>query len=152
MKARILFISLAIVPAAVFADPPAGAPTLKFTSIPVVEKIGAGKHEVFPYRIEDKMVIIVVDPIACGQKPIDPKFNLKGNRLTLQYELTKAPAQAGGPPCTAHSTFEINNIPDRELEVAFAGGPEPFTVATMTRCPGNKTTTGDIWDCLVPHK
>jgi hypothetical protein len=151
MKTRLLMISLAVVSASALADAPLGPPTMKFTSIPVVEKVGAGEHKIFPYRIEDKLVVIVQDPIVCGQKPLNPKFELKGNRLTLLYELTKAPAGVSASACTAHSTFEISNVPDRELEVAFAGGPEPFTVATMTRCPGAKPNV-DIWDCLVPHK
>ncbi len=149
MKARILMTCLALlgVPALAAAQ----QSNLKFTSIPVVEKIGAGEHKLFPYRSEDKLVVIVQDPIVCGQKPVNPRYEVNGNRLTLRYDLTPVPMGVTHGACSAQSTFEINNVPHQDFEVAFAGGKEPFIVANMTRCP-NTAPIVDIWDCLVPHK
>jgi hypothetical protein len=150
MKKLCIVIGMLSAVGVAVADEPA-APSMKFTSIPVSEKIGSGEHKLFPYRAEDKIVVIVVDPIACGQKPVKPSFRIEGNKLLLRYELTQAPAGAAGKDCTAHSTFELDRMPHQDLQVNFAGGPEPFVVANMTRCP-NAEPVVDVWDCLVPHK
>ena len=151
MKAGFVLIGTGLVAAmatAAAADP---QQTMKFTSIPITEKVGSGEHKIFPYRIEDKVVVTVQDPIACGQRPINPRFELKGNKLVLRYDLTKAPSGTAGGSCTAHSTFEIENMPHQDLEVSFAGGQERFIVASMVRCPNTKPVV-DIYDCLVPRK
>lgn len=151
MKRTALALALAAASGLALADMPSGPPTLKFTSVPVMEKIGAGEHKLYPYRSEDKMIVIVVDPIACGQRPSNPHFHVDGNKLILRYDLSPAPEGAARGLCTAHSTFEINNMPDRDLQVQFAGGIEPFAVATMTRCGASKPVS-DVWDCMIPHK
>jgi hypothetical protein len=149
MKKTLIACALAGIALAAFADTPSGPPKMKFTSIPIIEKVGRGEHKIYPYRTEDQVVVIVVDPIACGQKPVNPRFEIKSNSLILRYDLTKAPASKTPSTCTAHSTFELSAMPDTDLQVEFAGGPEAFHVAQMTRCPQAKPTT-DIWDCLVP--
>ena len=130
-----------------FADTQSTPTTMKFDSIPVAEKIGAGEHKIYPYRSEDTVLVVVVDPIACGQKPVNPRFQIKGKRLLLRYDLTEAPAGKTSA-CTAHSTFLLTPVPHTELQVEFAGGHEPFRVAQMTRCPKTQPVF-DIWDCLV---
>jgi hypothetical protein len=147
MKKSLIACALAGTALAAFADAPSGPPKMKFTSMPVMEKVGSGEHKIYPYRTEDQVVVIVVDPIACGQKPINPRFEVKGKSLILRYDLTKAPASKTA--CTAHSTFELSAMPDTDLQVEFAGGPEAFHVAQMTRCPKAKPVT-DVWDCMVP--
>jgi hypothetical protein len=149
MKNPLIACALAGIALAAFADAPSGPPTMKFTSIPVMEKVGAGEHKIYPYRIEDQVVVIVVDPIACGQKPVNPRFEIKGRSLILRYDLTRGLASTTSTACTAHSTFELSAMPDTDLQVEFAGGPEAFHVAQMTRCPKAKPVT-DIWDCMVP--
>jgi len=42
-------------------------------------------------------------------------------------------------------------MPHSDLTVNFAGGPEPFVVADMVRCP-NTSPKIDLWDCLVKRK
>jgi len=149
MNARILLAGLALASTSVFAAPP--QPNLKFTSIPIVETSGRGEHKLFPYRSEDKMVVIAQDPIMCGQKPINPRYEINGNKLVVRYDLTPPPPGVTTPACSVHSTFEINGMPHGDFEVSFAGGKEPFIVARMTRCPSTAPTV-DIWDCLVPGK
>ncbi len=151
MKRSILALALAAASGLALADIPSGPPTLKFTSMPVMEKVGAGEHKLFPYRSEDKMIVVVVDPIACGQRPGNARFHVEGDKLVLQYDLSPAPDGAARGACTAHSTFELDNMPDRDLQVQFAGGIEPYVVATMTRCASAKPAT-DVWDCMIPHK
>ncbi len=148
VNAAILVSALALVSVPVLAAEPQSSMT--FSSIPIMDKVGNGQHKIFPYRNEDRMVVVVEDPIVCGQKPVNAKFEIKGSSIVLKYELTKAPAGAAAA-CTAHSTFDISNVPHRELAVSFSGGTEPFAVATMTRCP-NTTPVVDVYDCMVPRK
>src|SRR5271169_7023035 len=149
MRKTLIGCSLAGIALAAFADVPSGPPTMKFTSIPVMEKVGGGEHKIYPYRTEDKVVVIVIDPIVCGQEPVNPRFEIKGKSLILHYDLTKAPALKTPSACTAHSTFELSAMPDTDFQVEFAGGPEAFRSAHMTRCPKTKPVS-DIWDCMVP--
>lgn len=124
---------------------------LTFNSIPIAEKFGEPKHRVLPYRAEDRVIVVVVDPIYCGQKPLNPRFEIKPGKIVLRYDLSPAPVGASLPNCSAHSTFDLENVPHGDFQVEFAGGNEPPRTAVMTRCP--KTAVKfDIWDCLVPAK
>ncbi len=134
--------------APVLADSTNGT-TMKFTSSPVAEKVAASEHKIYPYRTEDRVIVVVVDPIACGQKPVNPSFVIKGNVIRLHYDLTPVPASVSGQNCTAHSTFDMNNVPHADLSVEFAGGDEPYRSAQMTRCPKVEPTV-DVWDCMIP--
>lgn len=141
--------ALACLAVPAFADAPSAPTTMKFDSIPVAEKVGAGEHKIYPYRSEDTVLVVVIDPITCGQKPINPRFEIKGKSLILRYDLTKAPTTKVPTACTAHSTFLLTPVPHTDLQVEFAGGPEAFRVAQMTRCPKAQPVF-DVWDCLVP--
>lgn len=128
---------------------PGGAPRLEFRTIPV-EGTPVLEHKVTPYRLRDKMVVTVWDPVYCGQKPIDPAFSIQGEKLFLSYALSSAPAE--GKRCTLVSEFDVSNVPHRDIQVNFAGGPEPYTVATLRKCPNYSPATEDIWECLAPAK
>lgn len=128
---------------------PGGTPRLEFHTIPV-EGAPNAEHKVTPYRLQDKMVVTVWDPISCGQKPVDPSFLIEGNTLSLTYTLT--PAAAGAKHCVLVSEFEVINAPHRDFNVRFAGGPEPYAVATMKKCPFYQPASNDIWECLAPEK
>jgi hypothetical protein len=143
--------ALAAVAVPALADSKDAGVTMRFNSIPVAEKVGAGEHRIFPYRNEDKVVVIVIDPISCGQKPVNPRFEIKDTRLILAYDLVPAKGANLPASCTAHSTFELDAVPHRDFSVEFTGGPEPVRVAHMTRCPKTDPVI-DIWDCLVPLK
>lgn len=149
MKKIALMYALAGLAVPAFGDAPSASTTMKFDSIPVAEKVGSGEHKIYPYRSEDTVLVVVVDPITCGQKPVNPRFEFKGKSLILRYDLTKAPATKAAAACTAHSTFLLTPVPHADLQVEFAGGPEPFRVAQMSRCPKTQPVF-DIWDCLVP--
>jgi hypothetical protein len=128
---------------------PGGSPRLEFHTIPV-EGASNTEHKVTPYRLQDRMVVTVWDPIACGQKPVDPTFLIEGNTLSLTYALT--PAAAGAKSCVLVSEFDVINAPHRDFNVRFAGGPEPYVVATMKQCPFYAPASNDIWECLAPEK
>jgi hypothetical protein len=128
---------------------PGGAPSLEFRTIPV-KGVPSSEHTVTPYRLYDKMVITVWDPVQCGQKPVNPAFSIQGDKLFLSYALS--PASAGAKSCTLVSEFDILNVPHRDLEVNFAGGPEPYIVTTLKKCPYYSPTSDDIWECLAPAK
>ncbi|OIQ68856.1 hypothetical protein GALL_495460 [mine drainage metagenome] len=149
---------------------PGGPPRLEFRAIPVQgmlvsrrERWLGGKHgnapaqgvsmpghRVTPYRLYDKMVVTVWDPIRCGQKPTDPAFSIQGNKLLLSYKLS--PAQPEAESCTLISEFDVLNVPHRDLEVQFAGGPEPYVVAKLKKCQFYSPVSEDIWECLAPEK
>ena len=139
-------IAATMLSASALADVPKDKPTMKFLSIPIAEKV-PGAHQVFPYRSRERVVVIVVDPIVCGQEPKNPRFWIKGGKIAVAYDLTPAPA-GRHHPCTAHSTFDLQNIPDRDFSVEFRDGKEVRT-AHMMRCP-ETAPEGDIWDCMVP--
>jgi hypothetical protein len=126
---------------------PEGPPRLKFVTIPF-EGSTTNEHKVMPYRFYDKVVVTVWDPIACGQKPLDPNFSIQGDKLLLSYSLS--PAAAKAKPCTLVSEFTVTGVPHRDFEVGFAGGTEPYVIATMRKCPFYKPTSNDIWECLAP--
>lgn len=129
------------------AKEPGNAPRLEFRTIPI-EGADSSVHSVTPYRIYDRVVVTVSDPVACGQKPKDPAMAIEGNRLSLSYKLT--PASPVAKACTLISEFVVLNAPKRDLEVSFAGGPEPYVVARMRKCPFYEPKTADIWECLAP--
>lgn len=128
---------------------PAGAPSLEFRTIPI-EDAPATAHKVTPYRLFDKMIVTVWDPVACGQKPLNPAFSIDGDKLFLSYALS--PAASAAKNCTLVSEFDVLNVPHRDLVVHFAGGPEPYVLATLKKCPYYTPATDDIWECLAPAK
>ena len=132
-----------------FAEIPTsdGTPTLEFHTIPIEGSPSLG-HKVTPYRFYNKMIITVWDPIQCGQKPMNAAFSIKENSLYLNYLLSTA--TPGAQACTLISEFSVSNLPHRDLDVNFAGGPEPYVVARLRKCPNYSPTTNDIWECLAP--
>ena len=154
MKRSNLIVTIAgllVIAAPAIAEDMASKTTMKFTSIPIQEQLGEAAHRVLPYRSEDRVVVVVVDPIMCGQRPINPQFAIKNGKISLHYDLTAAPSGSVLPNCTAHSTFDLDNVPHGDFQVEFAGGNEPVHTANLTRCP-NVQPKFDIWDCMVPVK
>ena len=138
--------------AVAYAELPAttGTPEMTFKVIPL-EGVPAGTdHRVTPYRLFDKMIVTVWDPVSCGQKALDPKFSIDAGKLLLSYALT--PAEDSERKCTLVSEFDVSNLPHRDLEVHFAGGPEPYTVARLRKCNFHEPRGEDIFECLAPAK
>ncbi len=149
LAAGLVLAAAAVHPA--LADDIGANTKLTFNSIPIAEKFGEPRHRVLPYRAEDRVIVVVVDPIFCGQKPLNPRFAIKPGKIVLHYDLSPAPVGASLPNCSAHSTFDLENVPHGDFQVEFAGGDEAPRTAVMTRCP-NTAPKFDIWDCLVPSK
>jgi len=147
----LLFSVVAVFVTVAFAEmpTPGGDPKLEFRAIPV-EGSPVPEHKVTPYRLYDKIIVTVWDPVLCGQKPENPAFSIKGNDLFLSYSLSAVPA--GAKSCTLVSEFVILNTPHRDLEIQFAGGPEPYVIAKLKKCPFYSPTSNDIWECLAPAK
>lgn len=124
-----------------------GTPSLEFRAIPL-EALGPAEHRVTPYRLFDKMVVTVWDPVACGQKAINPTFSIVGEKLMLGYSLTSA--SPGAARCVLVSEFDVSNLPHRDIEVLFAGGPEPYTIAKLKKCPNYSPKNEDVYECLMP--
>ncbi|MDE1950295.1 MAG: hypothetical protein KGL43_03320 [Burkholderiales bacterium] len=120
---------------------------LEFRTIPM-ERAGGTEHLVMPYRLYDKLIVTVWDPIVCGQRPSEPSALVKGEKILIGYKLSAAGAAAKS--CTLVSEFTVSDLPKRDLEVHFAGGAEPYTVAKMRKCPSYHPHTSDLWECLVP--
>lgn len=147
MKPTLLLaaVALAVVPLLCSAD----QPSMKFWSRG--QEAGSAVHQLYPYRIGSRMMVMVHDPIICGQVPNRPHFSIREDQLILQYDLTEAPAGNLGRSCVAYSLFQIENLPDRSLQVSFAGGPEPVSVAQLQRC-SSKLARNEERHCLVPSK
>lgn len=149
-KSSLIFLGLvSTMAASAQADVPMpnATPSLEFREV-AFEDAPLKEHRVLPYRFYNKMIVAVWDPVACGQKPTHPAFSLQGNKLILSYSLSEAAGQE--KQCTLRSEFQISNVPHQDLEVAFAGGPEPHVIATMKKCAFYKPTSDDRWECLAP--
>lgn len=68
MKKFLFAFAFVCLGAPAFADTSSAPTTMKFDSIPVAEKVGADEHKIYPYRSEGTVLVVVIDPIACGQK------------------------------------------------------------------------------------
>jgi hypothetical protein len=128
--------------------PPTDPPTMKFRVLPSATKLPSSDHTVMPYRMNDLILVVVSDPVRCGQTPVKPSFDLSSEKLQLHYDLT--PATADAAACTLVTEFTIQNAPHKDVTVAFSGGPEPASVAAMQKCPKYDPKTDDVWECLHP--
>lgn len=151
MKKCLLLLSIAAalpLPVGAEALAPGNAVRMEFSTIPgaIATKL---EHRVTPYRIFDKMVVTIEDPVYCGQEASKPSFSIEGNSLHLGYELSATWQMEKN--CMLVSQFTVFNVPHRDLEVHFAGGHEPYAVARLSRCPNYAPKSGDVWECLVPE-
>ncbi len=137
----------------VFAELPVstGTPSLAFKSIQIDNPSEKLEHKVTPYRLFDKMVVTVYDPVICGQKPTSPAFKISENRLSLSYELVPSAAKTKAQ-CALVSEFVVSHVPHGDLAVAFAGGPEAYVVVSLRKCPGYQPKGEDIYECLASEK
>ena len=148
MKKFILISFAAILPVAAFA----ADPSLNFHVVPLEGFSGNSQfeHRVIPYRFFDTMTVVVEDPDHCGQKPINARFAIENGKLTLGYDLT--PFKPGAESCLIVSQFDITGLPHKSLDVAFAGGDEPYTVVKLKKCEFYQPISSDIYECLAPAK
>jgi len=150
MKRSMQFIAIGLLgpSLSVSAANDTSATTMRFNSIPIQENVPITSHRILPYRSEDRVIVVVVDPIACGQKPTNARFGISKGKIALHCDL--APASIGAVRgCTAHSTFDLSNVPHGEFQVDFTSGTDGVRTARMSRCP-NVAPVVDIWDCLSP--
>jgi hypothetical protein len=111
----------------------AADPSMNFNSVSVTEPFEVTQHKVNPYRAGDKMIVVVRDPIVCGQRPLDPRYSIAQDQLFVRYDLTNAPDGEIGS-CTELSVFQINGVPaGHRLHVSFAGGPEPLVTSVKSQ-------------------
>ena len=145
--------SIALVLAAgyAFADTPTESAKMTFRDVGAERQMSAFEDKITPYRFEDIVLVVIKDSVICGQKATKASFAIKGNEIALHYELT--PALPGTTAkCTLASEFKIENVPHRDLTVAFSDDHEAATVASMQKCPNYNPKTDDVWQCLVPAK
>jgi hypothetical protein len=153
MKKVAIFFGIAMLSMGALAVLPVstGNPSLTFKVIQLDNTKGSQQEEVTPYRLFDKMVVTVVDPVVCGQQPVAPRFEFTDNHLTIAYDLTASTAGAN-KSCALVSEFVISNAPHGDFEVDFSGGDEPMTVAKLRKCPNYQPKGEDIYECLSPDK
>jgi len=140
-------VALVLAAAYAFADTPTEPPKMTFTAFPLDTKV-LTSDKVTPYRVEDTVLVVIKDNVRCGQKPVYASFAIKASQIVLHYELTPAAPDAAN--CVLGSQFKIENVPHRDLTVAFSDGQEAATVASMQKCPNYNPKTDDVWKCLVP--
>jgi hypothetical protein len=146
VKKAIMMALFTIFPLIGFAE----GVSMTFREIPITNFTGNNKfeHRIIPYRFFNTMTIIVEDPDACGQKPINPRFTIENGKLLLNYDLT--PSVQGAGSCMLITQFEISNLPHESLDVAFAGGDEPLTVVKLKKCDFYQPVSPDLYECLAP--
>lgn len=130
---------------------PNGEPTMTYKVIQMDNPNGGNEHRVTPYRLLDKMVVTVYDPVVCGQKASNPKFKITPKALQLTYDLIPE-KEEGKKNCALVSEFVISNVPHADLAVEFAGGRDKFVVSKMRKCPNYKPTGADVYECLSPSE
>jgi hypothetical protein len=140
-------VALVLVAAHAFADTPPKPPKMTFHAFPHETKV-LTSDKVTPYRVEDMVLVVIKDNVRCGQKPVNVSFAIKASQIALHYDLTPAAPDAAN--CVLGSEFKIENVPHRDLTVAFSDGDEAATVASMQKCPNYNPKTDDVWECLVP--
>jgi hypothetical protein len=140
-------VALVLAAAPAFADTPTKTPKMTFHSFAPETSI-ATSDKVTPYRVEDMVLVVIKDSLRCGQKPINASFAIKGGQIALHYDLT--PAGPDTATCILGSEFKIENVPHRDLTIAFSEGHEAAIVASMQKCPTYNPKTDDVWECLVP--
>ena len=153
---RFASFSVAIVLAAAYAfadtptapTAPTAPPKMTFRVLQGDTHLSAFEHDVMPYRSRDVVIVVIKDTVRCGQKPINTSFAIKASQIVLHYELTPAAPDAAN--CVLGSQFKIENVPHRDLTVAFSDDHEAATVASMQKCPNYNPKTDDVWKCLVP--
>lgn len=151
MKKIAMLIGFTLMAVGVHAELPTGTPSLSFKAIQIENTKDKLQEEVTPYRLYDKMVVTVFDPVVCGQKPQAPKFTFTEGHLTVGYDLSPEPS-ADKKSCALVSEFIIVNAPHGDFEVSFAGGDEPVTIAKLRKCPFYQPKGEDIYECLSPTK
>ena len=129
----------------------AAEPTLNFHVVPLDGFAGNSQfeHRVIPYRLFDTMTVVVEDPDHGGQKPINARFVIENGKLTLSYDLT--PFKPGADSCLIVSQFDVSGLPHESLDVAFAGGDEPYTIVKLKKCDFYQPISSDIYECLAPE-
>ena len=149
VMSRFALFAVAIVFAAAYAvaDTPTVPPNMTFRAFPPETKITAS-DKVSPYRFKDIVLVVIKDNVRCGQKPVNASFAIKGSQIVLHYDLTPAAPDAAN--CVLGSEFKIENVPDKEVTVAFSDGHDAAIVASMQKCPTYNPKTDDVWECMVP--
>ena len=140
-------VALVLAAAYAFADTPTEPPKMTFSTFSAETKV-LTSDKVTPYRAEDTVLVVIKDNVRCGQKPVSASFAIKANKIVLHYDLT--PAAPDAAKCVVGSQFKIENVPHRDLTVAFSDGHEAATVASMQKCPNYNPKTDDVWECSVP--
>jgi len=104
-----------------FAELPVstGTPAMTFKAIQIENTAQLTKERVTPYRLFDKIVVTVFDPVVCGQNPVSPAFKITEKSLALSYDLTAA-ASGAKKRCALVSEFVVSNVPHGDLQVSFA--------------------------------
>jgi hypothetical protein len=88
-------------------------PTMNFLAAPAVPLIGEPQPPIEHSRRADRMVVVVHEVAACGERLSSPRLALVGKELRLDYE---SPAPAPGT-CVATGVFTIGNLPAEPLVV-----------------------------------
>ncbi|WP_342620793.1 hypothetical protein [Rhodoferax sp. GW822-FHT02A01] len=153
MKKTAILVGVALLSMSAFAELPVstGTPSLIFKAIQIENTKDKQQEVVTPYRLYDKLVVTVFDPVVCGQQPQAAKFKFTDNHLTVGYDLTPGPG-GDSKNCALVSEFVIVNAPHGDFEVNFAGGDEPMTIAKLRKCPFYQPKGEDIYECLAPTK
>jgi len=92
-------------------------PSMQFLAAPARQEQGALTPTRAQSRVGDRMVVVVKEPAACGQRLTDPHYVLNDGVLHLGFQVPAADAQA--QTCIATAIFTLKGLP-----------PEPVLVQT----------------------
>jgi hypothetical protein len=112
----------------------AGAPepSMKFLAAPAVERSGIPHREVLQYRGRDTLTVVIQEPAACGDRPVQPSLGLKEGTLLLRYRIEGGSDASAARACAATAIFALRNLPREDLKVVAEAQRAPVATAVAS--------------------
>lgn len=99
----------------------------KFLGVQAIQEAQFHERRIYQQRNGDAMTIIVKDPAQCGQRPVDPSVVVKGGEVEVGFSLPQDTSE-DGRDCVATAIFTVQNLPDRNLQVAVNEQIKPLEI------------------------
>ena len=91
------------------------APEMKFLAVPATDPGAGANLAAGQARTDDRMVVVLREPAACGARPSNPRFALEGSALRLGFDIERPADGAAG--CVAKAIFTLTRLPAISLQV-----------------------------------
>lgn len=110
---RLIAVPVALAVSAAWSAPQ--SPSMHFLALAATQAPGSISSQLMQSRHRDRMVVVVKEPAACGQRLSAPSFAVDEGVLHLGY---RRPAASAQQSCVATGIFTLKGLPQRPLTVA----------------------------------